>query len=95
MKPGNWRELTGEDRLVARMERIATVNTIFGGASALVMSKRLKNMGGTDLDWVVSDVYSASTGQRHREHGAWECPECGTTCVGMDKAYQHCNEEQE
>jgi len=94
MKPGNWRELTGEDRLVARMERIATANTIIGGASALVLSKRLKKMGGTDLTGVVADVYSASTGSMHRQHGAWKCPDCGTTCLGIGNAYQHCNQEE-
>ena len=92
MKAANWRNLTGEDRLIARIERKATANTISGGATALTLARRLKNMGGTDLSRVVYDVYSASTGQRHREHGAFECPECGTACLGIDSAYNHCND---
>ncbi len=77
------------------MERIATGNTILGGASALMLANRLHRMKGTDLRGVVADVYSASTGSQHRLHGAFTCPECGSACLGIDAAWQHCTEGNE
>lgn len=90
MKTASYTELTGEDRLVARIERIATGNTIFGGASALVIAKRLVRMGGTDLRHVVSGVYSASTGKAHPEYAAFKCLECGCAHLGQQAALECC-----
>jgi len=91
-KTASWRELAGEDRLCAHVERVATMDTIHGGAHALLLSKRLRAMGGTDLRHVVGAVYSASTGKMHREYGAFECPECGSAHLGVEAALACCCE---
>lgn len=95
MQPGNWRELPRDERIIAHIERIARGNTIMGGASAMVIARRLRAMGGTDLGYVVADVYSASSGRTHQNHGAWECPECGCTHLGQDAAFACCQENDE
>lgn len=92
LAPASWKRLSGEDRLIARIERLATGNTIIGGASALMLAKRLHRMGGTDLRGVVADIYSASTGTRHSQHGAFECPECGCAHLGVAAAFACCAE---
>ena len=92
IKSTSWRNLPREQRIFARMERIATCNTIYGGASAITISKRLLAMGGTDLTGVVSAVYSASTGRINPEFGAFECPECGCAHLGQDAAFSCCSE---
>lgn len=93
--PTSWRCLHDrEDRTVARIATIARNNTVFGGASALVYAKRLARLGGADLEYVVSDVYARSSGQAHSEYEAFECPECGTACLGSQAAYRHCQEDE-
>ena len=96
-KPARWSDLSKlyrEERLIARIAGIARNDTINGGALAMVLTKRLKAMGGTDLGHVVSDVYSGSTGKHHPYHEAWRCPECDTVCLGYGEAAEHCYDEE-
>lgn len=93
MKATHWKHLTDRnERTVARIATMAINNTVFGGASAMVKSKRLFAMGGQDVRHVVSDVYSSSTGRSHSEHSAWECPECGGANLGITAAIKCCGE---
>ena len=97
-KPASYRRLHDrQDRAVAHMAAQARIDTLYGGAKAIVINKRIVKMGGEDLDHVISDVYSASTGSRHRELEGWECPECGCAHLGQDAAYKCCafSEEEE
>ena len=96
MNPTHWSNLEHrDDRTVARIARIAINNTVFGGWSALGLAKRLAAMGGQDVQYVVSDVYSASTGRDHPEHSAWECPECGSAYLGQESARRCCEEQDD
>jgi hypothetical protein len=96
LKPARYDELyDAEERLIARMAARARLDTIWGGAAGLMYAERLYRMGGTDLRYVVSDVYSASTGNHHGAYEAWECPECGSARLGTDDAYNCCNHELE
>lgn len=83
-----------EERAVARLAQKARLDTIDGGASALVLAQRADHMGwhscGRSALEVVSIVYSASTGRHHTDLEAWECPECGNACLGMDAAMACC-----
>lgn len=92
LKPANWCALHNrEDRLIARIAGIARRDTINGGASALVLANKLKRRGGTDLKGIVAEVYSASTGNHHTQHEAWECPECGFAHLGWLLASACCD----
>ena len=96
LKPARWSELHSRDeRTVARIERIARNDTIWGGAKAMVLSKRLADMGGQDVGWVVASVYCASTGKPHPDYSAWECPECGSAHLGQENAYKCCQNTED
>lgn len=83
------------DRACAKLARIARANTYFGGASAIVVAKRLKAMG-SDVpgDEIVSDIYSKSNLDLG-EWGAFECPECGNAVLGKTNAINCCQEFHE
>jgi hypothetical protein len=86
--------LDKDDRTTAKLARIATNNTVFGGCSAMVMANRLDAMGGhIDASGVVSNVYAASIGRALPEYRVCCCPECGCTVLGEDTALQCCQEE--
>jgi hypothetical protein len=90
LKPARWDSLyLPSERAHARIAAFARRDTIWGGARALVLAKRgrLKTV---PFDEIVGDVYSASTGNHHAVHEAWECPECGQACLGQDAAYSCC-----
>ncbi len=80
------------DRACVKLARIARGNTYFGGASAMVMAKRLEKMGSKipALE-IVSDVYSRSNGKLG-EWGAYECPECGSVHLGTENTINCCQE---
>ena len=83
--------LSREDRASASLAWIATANTVFGGASAMVIAKRLERLGSSvPASDIVSDVYGDSTGSVHRRWGVWECPECGSVHLGQEAAAQCC-----
>jgi len=96
-KPGSWRNLQKGtiERACARIERIATANTIHGGASAMVMANRAAAMGlpnAGELQDTVAAVYSRSSGRMNEQFGAWCCGECGSTHAGRDAADECCGE---
>lgn len=79
------------ERGCARLARIATSDTINGGARALRIAARLERMGSPiPGDEIVSSVYSASTGRADPTWSAFECPECGSAHMGVDAALQCC-----
>lgn len=82
------------ERYTARLARVALGDTIFGGTRALNLARRADRFRciskDVDSEGIVADVYSASTGEWHREHQGWECPECGTAVLGIEAAYTHC-----
>jgi hypothetical protein len=80
-----------DDRTIAQLAKQATIDTLFGGARALVLAKRLDRMGSpVNCEGVVGDVYSASTGRTPADYTATVCPECGTVVLGEETAIQHC-----
>jgi len=80
------------ERAEAKLARIARANTYFGGASALVIAARMVRMGSAiDAEGIVGDIYSASNGSLG-EHGAYECPECGSVHLGTQRALACCAE---
>lgn len=82
-----------DDRVVAKLARIATNDTVFGGASALVLAKRLDRMGSSiDAEGIVSDVYSASIGRVLPEYLPCVCSECGRAVLGENEAMNCCQE---
>jgi len=89
----NPSELTDRsERATAKLARIARGNTYLGGASALVIAKRLERMGCKfpALE-CVSDIYSRSNGSLG-EYGAYKCPECGCVHLGQSAALNCCAE---
>ena len=92
MKAAHFTSLTNRnERTRAHFAALARANTIHGGSTALTLAKRAERMGSTnDPVFVVSDVYSASTGRHHPEYEAWECRECGQSYLGQDAAAQCC-----
>ena len=95
LKAASWSELRDRhERDIARIAHMALVDTIFGGPKALVYAKRLKDMGGRDLEYVVNDVYSASSGNASVRHSAWECPECGNPHLGQEAARNCCYSDE-
>lgn len=96
LKNVHWKELGGRlERMIARVELKARCNTIFGGMSALTLVNRLHGMGGEDLRFVVHAVYSLSSGRPHPQYAAFECPECGTACLGEESAQTCCSHMEE
>lgn len=80
-----------EQRTLAKLARIARNDCVYGGARAMVLVERLKRMGSRlDIDNVVSQAYASSTGTAE-DYIAYECPECGNTCMGIHAAYACCN----
>jgi hypothetical protein len=78
-------------RACARLAMRATLDTIHGGASALIIARRLDSMGSAvPAREIVSDVYSASTGSVSVTWGAFECPECGCVHQGIEAAASCC-----
>lgn len=94
MQSASYTELLSQDdRIVAKVAARARLDTLYGGAKALVWVKRLPRLAHRlDLRDVVSDVYSASTGRHHARHEGWECPECGSVHLGQEAAAQCCAE---
>lgn len=81
-------------RATAKFARIARCNAVMGGASALTKLARLERMGSPNVGEyhdAVTAAYHSSTGCAH-EHLAYECPECGSPCLGESAAYEHCAE---
>jgi len=92
LKEANPLDLTDRhERTLARLERRARADTLFGGALASVYADRLTGLFG-DLEYneVVSSVYSASTGRPDRRWTAFACPECGQTHLGEESALKCC-----
>jgi hypothetical protein len=81
------------ERACARLARIARNNTVFGGASALLIAKRCK-FKIFPADEIVSDVYRASN-YSCGKWGAYECPECGQAHLGEDSALGCCAWDEE
>lgn len=92
LKPASYDRLFGEEKAIAKVAAIARGDTIWGGAKALVMTAKGKRL--ERLSYVVSDVYSRSTGKHSREFEAWECPECGQAHLGQEKAFACCRPEE-
>jgi hypothetical protein len=91
----SWKLLPvgSRERAIARIAHIANVNTILGGASALVLVKRAYAMhlpSADDLADAVDATYSASTGRPSPEHSAHECGECGQIHLGESAALACC-----
>lgn len=93
----SYRELhSHEDRTTAHFAARARIDTIYGGARAITLGKRLLRMNpSSDALSVVADVYSASTGQWHSEFEGWKCPECETTHLGQSAALDCCANQEE
>ena len=85
------------DRACARLASIATWDTIFGGAQAMVIARRMSNWlkTGVPAEEIVSDVYSRSSGRTSERWGAWECDECGQTHLGREAAAECCTHVEE
>lgn len=82
------------ERAIVKFARIARSNAINGGASALTKLDRLERMGSphtSEYHDAITAAYHSSTGSA-RQYLAYECPECGCTCIGEDAAYAHCAE---
>ena len=97
LKPCSYQRLYDHnERTTAHLAAIARADTIWGGARAMVLARRMDAMGcKIDADAVVGDVYSRSTGQWSHDLEAWECPECGQACLGQDKAFECCSKTTE
>ena len=93
VKPASCRRLHKAEgaRTLATLAAQARIDTLYGGAKALVIAERLERMG-TRLPAleVVSSVYSASTGKHSEQWEAWECLECGAVHLGSEAAMQCC-----
>jgi hypothetical protein len=84
------------ERACAALARIARADTIYGGARALVLARRMERRKGSQVpaNEIVSAVYSASN-YSCGEWGAYECPECGTAHLGTEAAYRCCSQVEE
>jgi rubrerythrin len=91
-KPGHNSQLQDRtDRTIARLAAIARFDTLYGGSRAMVLACRMEDINPSgDYRCVVDDVYSRSTGQRSTVFEAWECPECGSQCLGIEAAMNCC-----
>ena len=90
LEKADYRRLNRDDRALAKLALIARHDCYSGSAKAMVIARRLNSMG-TELpvDDVVSAAYSSTTGTAS-EFMPYECPECGSACLGETEAYQHC-----
>ena len=86
---------TPYERACAKLAQIARHDTIFGGARALVLAKRMDARKGATVpaNGIVSDVYAASN-YSCGEWGAYACPECGQSHLGTEAAYRCCQEPE-
>jgi rubrerythrin len=91
LAPANPNQLTDlYDRACARLARMARTDTLYGGAKALVLAKRLERMRcNIPANEIVTDVYTSRDGNVG-EWGAYKCPECGSVCRGTEAAYKCC-----
>lgn len=97
MKEASFRRLINhDDKSIAHMAARARLDTIYGGALALVYAKRLESMGSQlDLESVASEVYALSSGKWHKGLEAWACPQCGSAHLGQDQALTCCEHREE
>lgn len=72
-------------RALAKLALIARNDCVYGGARASVLADRL----GGEFGDVVSEAYTSSTGEA-REYLPFECPECGSACLGESAALNCC-----
>lgn len=80
-----------EQRACVKLARIARMDTVRGGAKALVLANRLTKMGCKfPAQDVVNSVYAASS-LGLGEYGAYYCPECGSPVFGKTATYNHCS----
>ena len=83
------------ERACAKLARIARHDTIHGGARALVLANRLKNLRSeVPANDIVGTIYGASN-YSCGEWGAYEFPECGQAHLGTEKALACCSEQIE
>lgn len=81
-----------DDRASAKLALIARNDTIYGGAKALLIAKRLNAMrSNVPADEIVGEVYSLSNYTCGR-FAVCECPECGSAHLGAESAAQCCAE---
>jgi hypothetical protein len=86
---------------VAIISNMARIDTVSGGAGAMVEAKRRdEDKSANPLpDWIgswvdiVIDAYSRSSGKASPLYDAWECGECGSTYLGRDSAEHCCTED--
>jgi len=84
--------LSGEARKLARLATIAELDVINGGARAAVIAAKYPSACGGQYGDVVSAAYTDSRGQAH-EYLAFECPECGSACLGKSAALACCSSD--
>ncbi len=93
LKSASYKRLWNRDeRATAHLAAIARVDTIWGGARAMRLARRMDAMGcKINADAVVGEVYRRSTGKWSHDLEAWECPECGEARLGQEAALDCCN----
>ena len=96
----HWSKLPkgSRERAIARIAHRANADTIFGGASALVLANRAESMGlasADDMRDAVSETYSRSSGRPAATYSAWECSECGQIHLGRTAAESCCTWEDD
>lgn len=78
---------------MAHMAVVAMNDCWNGGAKAMVLARRLANMGSKiDYDAIVGDAYANSRGMA-RNYLPYECQECGCIHLGIDAANECCQPE--
>ena len=77
-------------RVCAKLARIARVDAWNGGAKALCMVNRLE-LSPYHAEYLaaVTQAYHSLTGTASN-YLAYECPECGSACMGEDAVYECC-----
>ncbi len=83
------------DRMIARIAARANLDTIHGGARALVLARRAELMGlpsAGDMLGAVSEVYSMSSGRVPGSLAVVQCFECGQWYLGEERAAACCSE---
>lgn len=97
LKTTSWRKLGDRnDRACAKLALRARMDTINGGATAMVWARRLNGMGSTlPADEIVGDVYSASNYTCTDRWSVFECPECGSAHLGSESAFKCCSQSED